>query len=380
MRKLSYLASLALFCASTAFSQNLTIQTWAGGGTPVNQNAASASLGYISGVAIYGGNIYMSLQAYSVVVMWNPASGNLTLVAGNGTAGYSGDLGPATAAQLNQPWGIAFDAFGNLYIADSVNNRVRKVAASTGIITTLLGSGNITLSQPTGVATDVSGNVYIADTGNNLVRKYSNGGVTTTVAGAASGGIAQYSGVATQTLLSAPTGVAVDTSGNLYIADYGNNLVRKVTNGALTSPLQQVSGPVGIAVDAAGDFFVMAWGSDVVGEYTVGGVVSVVAGNNSFGYTGDGGSAVNAELNSPSGVAVDPSGNIYIADYNNYVLREVSSGVINTVAGTIYSFPSAVEITAPPRAGSCSIPATRRPAPPVSFTLWTPTTTPSVKC
>jgi trimeric autotransporter adhesin len=335
MRKTSYLAALALLYASTAFSQNLTIQTWAGGGIPVNLNAASASLGYISGVAIYGGNIYLSLQAYSVVVMWNPSSGNLTLVAGNGSAGYSGDLGPATTAQLNNPWGIAFDAFGNLYIADSANNRIRKVAVSTGIITTLLGSGNISLNQPTGVAADVSGNIYIADTGNNLVRKYSNG-VTTTVAGAVSGGIAQYSGVATQTLLSAPTGVAVDTSGNFYIADYGYNLVRKVTNGALTSPLQ-VSGPVGVAVDAAGDFFVAAWGTDVVGEYTVGGVISTVAGNQAFGYTGDGGAAVSAELNSPAGVAVDPSGNVYIADYNNYVLREVTGGIINTVAGTIYT-------------------------------------------
>ena len=305
-------------------------------------------MGYISGVAIYGGNIYMSLQAYSVVVKMDPL-GNLTLVAGNGSAGYSGDLSSATTAQLNNPWGIAFDAFGNLYIADSGNNRVRKVAVSTGVISTLLGGGNITLSQPTGVAADVSGNIYIADTGNNLVRKYSNG-VTTTVAGAVSGGIAQYSGVATQTLLSEPTGVAVDASGNLYIADYGNNLVRKVTSGALTSPLT-VSGPVGIAVDAAGDFFVTAWGSDVVGEYTVGGVSSIVAGNQNFGYTGDAGTAVNAELNSPSGVAIDPSGNVYIADYNNYVLREVTSGIINTVAGTIYSVPSAVGDNGPATSG-----------------------------
>jgi sugar lactone lactonase YvrE len=330
MRKKLWLAALALAFTGAGFGQNFNILTLAGGGAPQNIPAASASLGFVTGVAADGaGNVYMSLQSYSVVVRMD-TQGLLTLVAGNGTAGYSGDNGPAARAQLNAPWGIAVDSAGNLYIADSGNNRVRKV--SNGVITTVAGNNVAAqLSNPTGVAVDTSGNIYIADANNNVIRKVSNG-VTTTVAGTGTAGGNLLTGPATSVQLNAPWGVAVDGSGNLYIADYGNNIIRKVSGGALTS-LINVTGPTGIAVDAAGNQYVTSFGGSFVGFLPVSGSPAIVAGNQVAGYAGDGGAATSAELDGPASVALDPSGNLYIADYYNNVVRKVSGGAITTVAG-----------------------------------------------
>src|ERR1035437_5309219 len=170
MRKIFCPLILTLMFSSVGFSQNYTIQTFAGGGVPQNIQAASASLGYVTGIAAdAAGNVYVALRAYSVVVRMD-TTGTLTRVAGTGTPGYSGDNGPATSAQLNSPWGIALDAAGNLYIADSGNNRVRKV--SNGVITTVAGNiAGAQLSNPTGVAVDSSGNIFIADSNNNVDRK-----------------------------------------------------------------------------------------------------------------------------------------------------------------------------------------------------------------
>ena len=301
---------------------------------PQNILATSASLGYVSGVAVYAGNIYVSLQAYAAVIKVDP-SGNLTLVAGAGTPGFSGDGGPSASAKLNNPQGLAVNpSNGDLYIADAGNNRIRKV--SGGIITTLLGGGAISLANPHGVAVDNAGNIYIADTGNNVVRKWSNGAVTT-VAGTGAGGFNNYSGSATATDLFGPRSVAVDAFGNLYIADFNNDLIRKVTAGALTSVLD-VLGPMAVAVDATGNVFVASSGSDVIGELATTGLISVFAGNQTLGYIGDGGVATGAELNTPAGLAIDPSGNVFIADFNNFVVREVTGGIIYTVAGSIQGF------------------------------------------
>ena len=321
--------------ASAGLGQNYTIQTFAGGGVPQNIQAALANLGLVTGIAVDpAGNVYVALQTYSVIVRMD-VTGALTLVAGTGTPGMSGDNGPAASAQLNSPWGIALDSAGNLYIADAGNNRIRKV--SNGVITTVAGNtAGVQLSNPSGVAVDSSGNLYIADTGNNIVRKVS-GGVTVTVAGTGVAGYNASSGTATSVQLNAPWGVAVDASGNLYIADYGNGLIREVTNGALTTALQ-ADGPVGVTAVGA-TLYVVAFGDEAVAAFAPpGGAVSIIAGNFTGGYAGDGGLAINAELNGPAAVAVDANGNVYITDYFNNVVRKVAGGVISTVAGGLQGF------------------------------------------
>ena len=226
----------------------------------------------------------------------------MTLVAGNGTPGCSGDNGPATSAQLDYPSGVAVDSAGNLYIADTYNHRIRKV--SNGVITTVAGNGtagfsgdngpatSAQLNYPAGVAVDSAGNLYIADTYNQphpqgLERGDHHRGGKRDV------GFSGDNGPATSAELNYPDGVAVDSAGNLYIADTCNNRIRKVSNGVITT----------------------------------------VAGNGTPGFSGDNGPATSAQLNYPDGVAVDSAGNLYIADTGNNRIRKVSNGVITTVAG-----------------------------------------------
>jgi hypothetical protein len=266
-----------------------------------------------------------------------PAAGYVGLVAGTGTNGYSGDGGLAIDAKLGLPWGVAVDASGNIYIADIAVNRIRKVTALMGIITTIAGNTNpgysgdgglatsAELYSPAGVAVDANGNIYIADTGNNRIRAvYSSGTIPNvsnptvgdiyTVAGNGAAGYSGDGGSATSARINYPGGVTVDGKGNIYIADTSNNCVRVVYS---SGTIPNVSNPT------VGDIY-------------------TVAGNGTAGYNGDAQPATSAELNEPWGAAVDTNGNIYIPDYWNYRVRVVYySGSIpnisNPIVGDIYT-------------------------------------------
>ena len=334
------------------------ISTFAGNGvygfSGSGASAASASLGYLQGLALDGsGNLYIADVGNNVVWMANPTSGLITVVAGNGTPGYSGDGGQAAAAQLYYPSGPAADPAGNLYIADSTNNVIRLVTAGTGVISTFAGNGvgsysgdgtlatTAELASPTGVALDSAGNVYIADSANSRVRMVSKAtGLIATVAGDGlyvdngDGGLATSAGV------QQPVALAFDSTGNLYIAEE-NGLVRKVTaaTGIITTVAgdgdQGYSGDGGpatsaeisepsLSFDQAGNLYIANPPSAVREVSATTGRISTVAGNGLTGFTGDGGSATVAELDQPQGVVVDAAGNLYIADANNFRVRKVT--------------------------------------------------------
>ncbi len=353
---------------SVAQGQQYTISTVAGGAPPPTPAPAlSTTLGRPNRVTLDSkGNVYFS--AGNSVFMLSGTS--LALVAGNSRPGFSGDGGPAVNAQLNTPAGLAFDKAGNLYIADSLNNRVRIVSPS-GIINTFAGTGlpgsvgyfgdgglaiQATLFMPQGVTTDSSNNVYIADTGENLVREVTPGGTITSIAGNGLPGFSGDTYLAVNAAVNHPGDVAVDTQGNIYIADTGNALIRRITTDgnintcAGTPGVMQYSGdgaaatsagliePYAIAVDAANDYFIVERQDARIRmvDAAKANIVTVV-GNGSLGFKGDGAAANAAILNQPTGIALDSSGNLYIADSENFRIREATNhggaNPISTIAG-----------------------------------------------
>jgi len=327
-------------------------------------SALAAQLNSPHGIALDAtGNVYIADYSNNRVRRIT-AAGVITTIAGNGTAGGSGDGGPAISAQLNLPRGIAVDSTGNVFIADSGNNRVRKVTPA-GTISTVAGNGIASFSGdggpataaaiwvPTDVAVDASGNLFIADGGNHRVRKVTSpGGVISTVAGSASPGFSGDGGLATSAQLNSPYNIDVDAAGNLFIADRGNYRIRRVAGGVINTiaglgnPGFNFSGdggpatsalfnqPEGIAVDATGNIFVADTGNNRVRLFTLGGFINTVAGRSTSGFSGDGGAANAAMLNGPQGLAVDSVGNVFITDrFNNRIRKVTQGGLISTVAG-----------------------------------------------
>jgi sugar lactone lactonase YvrE len=250
------------------------------------------------------GNLYIADTDDNMVLQVTPV-GVLSTVAGTGEQGYSGDNGSAKSAVLDSPAGVAVDAAGNIYIADTHNNRIRKV--TSGTITTIAGTGvagfsgdggaaaSAILNLPTALAVDAAGNLYIADTNNHRIRKIS-GTTITTVAGNGEQLYLNDGVAATQTGLDSPSGIAVDAAGNLYIGDTFNQRLRKVT---LSS-----------------------------------GLISTIAGNGTKSFAGDGGAATSAGLATPRGVAAAADGSIYFADSDNHRIRSINgAGTISTAAG-----------------------------------------------
>jgi sugar lactone lactonase YvrE len=295
--------------------------------------------------------------------------GTISTAAGTGVAGYSGDTAAATAAKLSSPSMSAYDAGGDYYIADTGNSVVRRVDAVSGYITTVAGTGapgysgdgslatSAKLSVPQGVAVDAAGNIYIADTGNNAIREIAVAtGKISTIAGTGTAGYSGDNTGATGSTLRAPAGVAVDTAGNVYIADTGNNVVREIfsesgfiqtiagnsagTAGSSGSGGQGISAllssPTGLFWQPNGTLTISNAGSSTVSQLNLySDIITTVAGNGTAGFAGDTGLATAAELQKPAGVALDGAGDVYIADTGNARVRRVdaSTGIISTVAG-----------------------------------------------
>jgi sugar lactone lactonase YvrE len=298
------LAALTFPAASLA--QPYTIDAVAGGGMPPTPMAATtASLAPASALSDSAGNVYFS-AGDGVFKM--AAGGALTRIAGAPGGGPLGDGGPATSAQLNHPAGLALDSAGNLYIADSYNYRVRKVTPA-GIISTVAGTGvrgdsgdggqaiAATFGQPQAVAVDSAGNVYIADLANSRIRRVNSAGNISTLAGNGTQGYSGDGGPAASAQLYWPFGLAVDAGGNVYIADRSNNVIRKVTPG---------------------------------------GTIFTFAGTGSAGHSGDSGPAASAQLSYPNAVALDSAGTVFVGEGSGYVRKIAPGGTITTVAGNGY--------------------------------------------
>jgi sugar lactone lactonase YvrE len=342
------------------------ISTVAGDGTAGYSGdggpATSAQFWDLIGVAVdAAGNLFIADQMNARIRKVTPG-GLISTVAGNGTYGYSGDGGPATSAQLSDPQGVAVDTAGNLFIADGGNGRIRKVTLA-GIISTVAGNGTYGYSGDggpatsaqfyglIGIAVDAAGNLFIADTYNACIRKVTPDGLISTVAGDGNPGFQGDGGPATSARFWWPYGIAVDTVGNLFIADTGNARIRKVTPGGLISTVAgngtqgfegdggpalqaQFHYPYGIAVDTAGNLFIADMYNARIRKVTPDGMISTVAGNGTQGYSGDGGPATSAQINYPPSVAVDLEGNLFISDQMNSRIRKVTpGGLISTVAG-----------------------------------------------
>ncbi len=348
--------------------------TGTGGYTGDNGYAVSAELNSCTGVTFDGaGNVYIADRGNNAVRKVNTL-GVITTIAGTGTAGYSGDNGPAISATLSAPYSVAIDGAGNVYVADGGNNVIRRINSGGGI-STYAGTGSAgysgdgfaastaQLNNPEGISLDNYGNLYIADAGNHVIREVYSTGQINTIAG--TGGSFGYSGdhgPANAAQLHSPSAVAIDIYGNVYIADRNNNAIRKIDNaGDITTiagngfvgsggdngpaASAQLHSPSGISIYGFGNIYISDEGNNVIRKIDTAGTITKFAGSYLNGYSGNGGLAVNAEMSTPSGLAVDGLERVYIADYDNNVVRLVSSTVpagvsIVANAGTMNVYPN----------------------------------------
>ncbi|WP_411114711.1 RICIN domain-containing protein [Streptomyces sp. 029-5] len=287
----------------------------------------------------------------------------ISTVAGTGVAGFKGDNAPAVSAELNRPYGVAVDSVGTLYVAEFNNHRIRRITTD-GKISTVAGTGvagfsgdngpatSAQLNKPREVAVDSAGAVYVADSSNHRVRKITADGKISTVAGTGAAGFAGDGGPATAARLNLPLGVAVDSAGIVYISDYSNHRVRKITADGKISTVAgtgspgfkeeggpavsaQLNHPYAVAVDAAGVLYIADAGNHRVRKITADGKISTVAGTGVAGFSGDNGPATSAQLNFPVSMVVDTTGGVYVSDQRNQRVRKITAdGKISTVVGT----------------------------------------------
>ncbi|WP_395750680.1 hypothetical protein [Prosthecobacter sp.] len=332
-----------------------------------NGTGSAARFNYPGGIAVdSSGNLYVADQSNHTIRKVTPA-GAVSTVAGTALSTGSTDA-TGSAARFNYPGGIAVDSSGNLWVADSSNHTLRKVT-TTGVVTTPAGTAGSSgsadgtgaaarFSSPHGIAVDGSGNFWVADAGNQTIRKMTPAGVVTTLAGAP-GHLGTADGTGTAAAFKVPSGAAVDGSGNVYVADTSNHTIRKITPAGVVTTLAGTAGnsgstdatgsaarfktPYGVAADSSGNVYVADSGNHTIRKVTPAGAVSTVAGTaGSIGNINATGSA--ARFNFPQGVAVDGSGNLYVADTNNQLVRKITSGgVVTTLAGS--GFPGYLDGT-----------------------------------
>jgi sugar lactone lactonase YvrE len=360
---------VSVFCAFNSKAQVIT--TVAGTGSfsynGDSIQATSADLNYPRGVvADASGNIYIADYRNARIRKVN-TSGIITTVGGNGTFGYSGDGGAATSATINNPNNVTLDAAGNLYFSDEGNNAVRKINTS-GIITTIAGVGSAGSSgdggpataagiyTPSGLAFDATGNMYIAEFIGHRIRKINTSGTISTIVGNGTGAYTGDGGPATAAQLKNPWGIVCDAGGNLLICDNNNHCVRKINSSGVISTIAgtgvsgfsgdggqatsaRLSYPEGIAIDASGNIYIGEL-NHRIRRISTSGIISTIAGTGTSGYSGDGGMATAAMMNDPMGICFDPSGNLYIADQQTMHVRKISACPL-PVAGTV-SGPSFV--------------------------------------
>ncbi len=337
-----------------------TLAGTAGNSGSMDGTDSAARFSNPNGIAVdASGNVYVA-DTYNHTIRKITSAGVVTTLAG--TAGTYGSLdGTSSAARFYQPNGMAVDASGNVYVADSINSSIRKIT-SAGVVTTLAGTGTALsfgsedgigsaarFKIPLGIAVDASGNLYVADSNNYAIRKITSAGVVTTLAGMA-GGAGSENGTGSAARFNYPRGIAVDGSGNVYVADTSNHTIRKITSASVVTTLAGIPenfgsadgtgsaarfyGPHGIAADAIGNVYVADSVNNTIRKITSAGVVTTLAG--SAGNSGRvDGSGVDARFYNPKGIAVEASGNVYVADTYNHTIRKITSaGMVTTIAGT----------------------------------------------
>jgi len=352
-------------------SEILVIETVAGTGdrgfSGDGGDAIAARLNEPSGVAVDGaGNIYIADNDNNRIRRVD-REGKITTVAGTGKSGFSGDSGPATEAELNNPYGVWVSASGEVYIADQRNHRVRKVSQD-GVIETIAGNGvsgysgdggpatEASLSYPDDMVLNSEGELFIADAGNDVVRRILVDGSIDTFAGSgkhAYNGASAHSGdggPATLAQLDTPAALAIDPKGNLYIADLRNHAIRKVsTEGVITTiagtgragfngdrrdaTKAMLDEPGGVAIDKDGSLLIAEGGNWRVRRLARDGSIKTIAGNGTEGFSGDGGDAGLAQFSTLDFVAIGPQGEIYVADYGNHTIRVLKPGTAEERGG-----------------------------------------------
>lgn len=341
-----YLFSIFLLFPYLTYAGTLT--TIAGTGTATYSGdlglATSAALKYPMGIAIdSSGNLYIADKTNCRIRKITASAGTITstsiitTVAGDGTCAFGGDGGAATSAQLSIPFDVAVDSSGNLYIADSGNQRIRKVDTS-GNISTIATSADVGVVE--GIAVNSTGTkVYVADTQNNRVREW-NGTTWTTIAGTGTAGFSGDTGAATSAELNQPRGVVVDSSGNVYISDNGNKRIRKVdTSGNISTfagnggagwngdggvaTAAKIDGTRGLFIDGSGNLYFAAYNTNQIRKVTPGGIISTLAGNGTAGAGGNNVEATTTSLDGPGGVVLDTAGNIYFPENGCCKVRKV---------------------------------------------------------
>jgi Secretion system C-terminal sorting domain len=369
----TYIALLFILLPGYLLSQNIAtiagtgVAGFSGDGGP----AISAQLNRPLRVKLNSLGEILIADDFNNVVRKINTSGTITTYAGNGIVGYSGDGGPSTNASLWGPQDVAFDALGNMYIADGGNNVIRKIN-SAGTITTIAGTGtagysgdngNATAAQlydPFGIVFDNSGNLYFSDAGNHRIRKINNSGIITTFAGTGIGGYSGDGGPATSSKLKLPGYLGMSSTGEIYVPDWPNHCVRKINNaGIITTvvgngtPGQNgdgglainalLSSPESVVFDNYGNYYISSYGTCTIRKVNNIGIISTVVGNNICGFGGDGGNAISAEINQEAICsAVDLAGNLYIADSKNNRIRKVNfnTSTLNLAVGIISIYPN----------------------------------------